>query len=118
MATNHHDRINLPPWLDDVLAESVEPTEAPPSRRDEPRRSWAGSCFMQPDGEPDALHSLGRGLNICRAGLGCISRQELEIGQQLAITPVAGGGEPVRVRVVHCTRTVQGYKVGCAFGPV
>ena len=51
--------------------------------------------------------------NVSPGGVGLITRIPLRQSADLELVPVDGRGMPVRVRVVHCTRALQGYKVGC-----
>ena len=47
--------------------------------------------------------------------LGMITRKPLMAGQRIQLSPGDGSaGSPVVAVVVHCTQTVQGYKVGCS----
>ena len=115
MAREHGAKMDLPTWLNEV--QIGEATDVVLGKRYESRRNWQGSCFAQSDDEADGARFLVCGVNRCSGGFGGICRQDLSIGQQLVITPVAGVGKPVRVRVMHCRRTVQGYRVGCVFEP-
>lgn len=114
MPTDRKTGTKLPAWLSKVI-ESGAPTDTLPIRRRETRRTWAGSCFVRPYGGAPGDRILVRGLNAGPEGLGCISRQRLDEGRQFEIAPLEGNGEPVLVRVVHCTQTVQGYKIGLVF---
>ena len=52
---------------------------------------------------------------MSHGGLGLIRRIELHQSDELELSPMGDVGEPVRVRVVYCKQTIQGYKVGCEF---
>ncbi len=103
----------VPNWLSEII-ESGDPAESGSSRRGGSRPTWTGPCFVELDEEADSGRFLARGLNACPTGVGFITRNELKFDQPLKLYPREGAGEPVHLRVVHCTRTVQGYKVGCA----
>ena len=108
------EQLNLPTWLGELL-QSGHPTDTMPGKRSESRRHWPGSCFAQPEGASEDEQSFVHGLNLAPTGIGFLSREPFEEGQLLALFPGEGFGEPVHVRVVHCTQTVGRYKVGAIF---
>ena len=119
MTPNRNLKTNfkLPEWLHEALRER-EPTDDLPNKRAESRRVWTVFCLAQPEDEPSMDPFTARVFNACAGGVGFIARKEVPVGQRLELRPEHGPEETsVHVRVIHCTRTVQGYKVGCAFVP-
>lgn len=112
MALESLDEMELPSWLREMV-EACESDDDRTSRREASRQAWMGPCFVQLEGEVESDRFLARGLNVGPAGVGFISRRELRFDQPVLLYPREGEGEPVHLRVIHCTRTVQGYKVGC-----
>lgn len=110
----HVQNIRLPAWIHDVL-ENGDPTDEFPNKRTETRRIWTESCFAEREGNPVGSTLMVRGFNVGCDGIGLIAREGLPVGQRLKLTPRSGPGEPVLVRVIHCTQTLLGYKVGCVF---
>lgn len=110
----HVQHIRLPAWIHDIL-DNGDPTDEFPNKRTETRRIWTESCFAQREGVPGASTLMVRGFNVGSDGIGLIAREGLPVGQRLSLTPRSGPGEPVLVRVIHCTQTLLGYKVGCVF---
>ena len=58
--------------------------------------------------------------NVSPEGVGLISREPFTKDQRIRVTPegTSEGGalyETATLRVVHCTPTINGYKVGCVF---
>jgi hypothetical protein len=106
--------LNLPDWLREAF-ESGEPTDVLPNKRAESRRHWPGSCFARPEDASGDEQSLVHGLNLSSKGIGFLSREPFDEGQLLVLFPEGGSGEPVRIRVIHCTQTVGRYKIGGVF---
>lgn len=115
MASEH---VEIPGWLREAL--EGELTDKAPSKRAEPRRVWWGLASVQRhDGVSEKQFSV-KMTNVSPEGIGFISRQPLEVGDRLQLIPDGDSNgsaplEPVNVRIIHCTQTVQGYKVGCLF---
>ena len=105
--------IQLPRWLQEAIAEG-EPTDGIPNKRGEKRILSALYCLIEQDAA--AEHLSARVYNVSANGLGMITRRRMSPGQQIQLMPGDGSdGAPVTARVVHCTQTIQGYKVGCTF---
>jgi hypothetical protein len=107
-------QIQLPDWLNEALIEG-DPTDATPNKRHEGRTISALYCLVERPGMPGQPLSA-RVFNVSPQGLGMITRTSLQSGQRVRLLPGDGlDGAPVEVVVVHCTQTVQGFKVGCSF---
>jgi hypothetical protein len=107
----------LPEWLGEALEEG-ETTDNLPNKRSTSRRVWTVFCRVQSVGEPTMTSFTARLFNVGPGGIGLVTRRELEPGLRLEVVPEGDANQDaVQVRVVHCTQTVQGYKVGCAFEP-
>lgn len=104
----------LPSWVHEAIRIG-ELTDSLPNRRYAPRKQWHNTCVIQPISPLDAQPLLVRGLNISRTGVGFIAKESVIAGTRLRLVPIEAGKPPVVVRVVHCTRTIQGFKVGCEF---
>lgn len=116
-AKHVEQRIEFPGWIREAL-ENGEATDNLPNKRRDSRRSWTGLCIAEPVGEERFGRLTVRLFNVGSGGVGFIARQELPVGALLSLVPEAESGHVgIHVRVVHCTRTLQGYKVGCAFEP-
>ena len=106
---------STPAWVQEALREG-EATDGVPNKRAEPRLSWHATCTAKPLRTQDLGPFSVRVFNVSSGGLGVIARRRVEPGERLLLTPLgAAATEAVRVRVIHCTQTVQGYKIGCAF---
>ena len=103
----------LPAWLRDGLG--GEETDSLPNKRTEPRYHWAVPVQARLLSDPSRKPLRAETYNVGDGGLGLIFRDRVSPGAELEITPTYGDAEPVRVRVIHCTRTIQSYKVGCVF---
>ena len=120
MTTPLPEQAHLPAWLAEGL--EGEPTGELLNRRSEPRHVFSGIARVRPEHDPSATPVSVRPFNVSPRGIGFIARQEFEEAQRLIIFP-EGTSEPdanqaaVRLRVVHCTQTIQGYKVGCVIEP-
>ena len=104
---------DIPIWLREGLDE--EATAGVLNKRSEPRHGWLVLTRARLLSSPDTELSSVKTYNISRSGLGLITRIELDEGDELELSPMRDGGEPVHVRVVYCKQTIQGYKVGCEF---
>ena len=115
MASKH---VEIPGWLLEAL--EGEPTDDVPNKRAESRRVWYRLASVQiHDGVSEKLSSV-KITNVSSEGIGFVSRQCLEVGDRLQLIPDGDSNGsapigPVNVRIIHCTQTVQGYKVGCLF---
>ncbi|HSS65424.1 MAG TPA: PilZ domain-containing protein [Gammaproteobacteria bacterium] len=103
----------LPAWLIEQW-EGGESDGTPARNRAEERRNVTASCFVRVDesSEPVLAHIFN--MNLQGSGIGLIVRKRLDPGQDIMLIPSDGDGEPVKAHVVHCTQTVQGYKIGCS----
>ena len=118
MARGSEKKVELPEWVREALREG-DPTDDLPDKRTESRHVWTVFCTAQTEDEPSADAFTARVFNVCSGGIGLIVRKELRVGQRLRIRPEGISDQtPVRARIIHCTRTVQGHKVGCAFEPL
>ncbi len=105
----------IPGWLLEAL--EGECTDDLLNKRSEARH--VGGMLVSAtlrDEEAEKPFSV-RIMNASTKGVGFISRQRLEPGAKVKLTTdwVPEDGTPcvpVNVRVVHCTQTIQGYKVG------
>ncbi|MGB2985978.1 MAG: PilZ domain-containing protein [Phycisphaerae bacterium] len=117
MDPNSAKPVELPAWVREAL-EDGELTDDLPNKRAESRRAWTLFCHAQPEHESTEAPFTARVFNVCTGGIGFITRKEVAVGKRLTFLPEDSPDEaPVHARVVHCTRTVQGYKVGCVFEP-
>ncbi len=108
----------LPSWLLEALDGDV--TDDVLNKRSEPRHIFASPASLRPiDGGADCTPIRVRIFNASESGVAFISREALEQGQTLCLHPRheegVGDDARVNVRVVHCTQTVQGFKIGCEF---
>jgi len=111
---NQSSRSQLPEWLQQAIIEG-DSVAGVRNKRAEDRMVSALFCQIESDGQPGEILSA-RVHNVSESGLGMITRRWLRPGQRIQLTPADGSdGEPVTATVVHCTQTIQGYKVGCAF---
>ncbi len=110
----------LPAWLRMAIEEGQR-LDRHLNKRSEHRLVWVRLASLQP--HPDAPSEKPISVkiaNVSSRGVGLISREHLEEGRQLVLSPDGVTEdltpfETVNVRVVHCTKTIQGYKVGCVF---
>ena len=116
MSTDEKLQVQLPNWLIEAI-EAGEPLEGVPARRGESRlHAWSFPCRIVPVGGKPSASFTSNLLNVSQQGLGFISRRDMATGDELDITPADQPEAPsVRGRIKHCTRTLQGFKVGCAF---
>ncbi len=101
----------LPSWLRDGLLS--EEKDVLLNKRNETRHHWAATVHARFLNNPALKPLTVKTTTVGDGGLGLLFRQQVGTGTQLELTPAFEDGEPVRVKVVHCTHTVQGYKVGC-----
>lgn len=116
MSTEEKLQVQLPDWLIEAI-EAGEPLEGVPARRGESRlHAWSFPCRIVPVGGGPAASFTSNLQNVSSHGMGFISRQTLKPGDELDVTPADRPEAPsVRARIKHCTRTLQGFKVGCSF---
>lgn len=116
MSTDEKLQVQLPDWLIEAI-EAGDPLEGVPARRGEARlHAWSFPCRIVPIGGDQSASFTSNLQNVSSQGLGFISRQTLTPGDELDITPADQPEAPsVRARIKHCTRTLQGFKVGCNF---
>lgn len=114
MSTEEKLRVQLPDWLIEAI-EAGDPLEGVPARRGESRlHAWSFPCRIVPVGSDPSASFTSNLQNVSQHGMGFISRHSLPPGDELDVTPTDQPGAPnVRVRIIHCTRTLQGFKVGC-----
>ena len=112
MAISREKQIDLP--ARHAIADG-DPTDNLSNKPAESRRIAGLSCLAHPHGQQDVEPLLVRLLNVCSTGIGFIARKKFPVGRELEPSPADDPGETICVRVVHCTRTTQGYKVGCVF---
>jgi len=85
------------------------------NKRGEDRLVSALYCLIERDGQPGESLSA-QVYNVSERGLGMIVRKPLRAGQRIQLSPGDGSeADRITATVVHCTQTVQGYKVGCEF---
>ncbi len=118
MSTTPKSRTELPNWVREAL--DCEPTDSMPNKRSEPRHVWIRLATVQHADTPEASPISAKIMNASSQGIGFSSRKAFEEGQELTFTPdgvseESAPYEAVKVRVIHCTSTIQGFKVGCVF---
>lgn len=116
MSTEERLQIPIPDWFVEAI-EAGDLLEGVPGKRGESRlHAWSLPCrFVPVEGGPSASFKCNL-QNVSMQGLGFISRQPLTPGDELDITPAdQPEATSVRARIKHCTRTLQGFKVGCYF---
>lgn len=99
----------LPSWLGDSL--TTEPEDGVLNKRTKSRHTWTVLARATLLGDTVAKQFLVKTFNVSLDGVGLITRIPLRESADLELVPENGSGE--RVRVVHGTQTLQGYKVGC-----
>jgi hypothetical protein len=104
----------LPTWLMAALA-SADADGGVLNKRRDARRPWSGLINAQNAADPSKRSFTVNVFNLSSLGLGIITRNQQCVGDRLVLTPVGEPGQNITVRVVHCTRTIQGFKVGCRF---
>ena len=117
MSNDGNKAIVPPAWLSEALEGDV--VDDVLNKRSEHRHVWARLASVEEHGSAKPRFSA-KIMNASPHGLGLTCRQTLCEGDQLTLTPdgVADDGtpyDPINVRVVYCTSTIQGFKVGCVF---
>ena len=107
----------LPSWLRPYL--EVGPvTDSYANKRFEQRRECSVYCVAHSIDEESGVPFHARIFNVDSRGFALLARREVVVSHRLQVRPdVEEEVAPVRVRVMHCTQTVQGYKVGCLLDP-
>ncbi len=108
----------LPAWLQEAMEGDV--TDDVLNKRSEPRHIFASPASLQPvDGAAACAPTRVRIFNASESGVAFICRDELQQGDVLSLHPrhedASDIDAAITVCVVHCTQTVQGYKIGCVF---
>ena len=101
----------MPSWLRDSL--TTDPEDGVLNKRRRSRHTWTVLARATLLGDSVGKQFSVKTFNVSPGGVGLITRVPLRESAHLELVPADGSGEPVRIRVVHCTRTLQGYKVGC-----
>lgn len=106
----------LPSWLRDALHE-FSPDRGSTKRQD-PRQPATGLANVIPLHQPQAEQVSVRLYNVGSNGIGFTARCQFALGEELVLTPegtskIAEPENSVYLRVIHCTQTVQGFKIGC-----
>lgn len=114
MTAHPGNDIQLPPWLCRILE---VPGASLAEQRGAPRREIEGSFRVLSNATGDGRQYMWRALDSSFVGLGFFSRHKIQSRQRLEIRPGFEVGEPVSVRVAHCTETPEGYRVGCVLEP-
>lgn len=110
----------LPAWLR-MAVEEGECVDRHLNKRSEHRLVWIRLASLKPHPDNGSEKPMSVKIaNVSSRGVGLITREPVEEGRQLALSPDGVTEdltpfETVNVRVVHCTKTIQGYKVGCVF---
>lgn len=110
----------LPQWFREAL--EGDPTDHVPNKRSEPRHVFVYLARVRAEQDANAGDVSVRLFNVGTGGVGFTARQEFEPGARLILLPeglpeLVADETAVCVRVVHCTQTVQGYKIGCVIEP-
>ena len=107
----------LPSWLQQWVDEGP-PTDSFANKRSESRRECAVYCVAHCMDDETVTPFHARMFNVDSQGVALLTRQALIVGLRLLLRPEGDEQAPaVTARIVHCTQTVQGYKVGCLFEP-
>ena len=111
-------RVKVPSWLLDSIEDHVDRVTI---KRSEPRQSLLGRAQVRFENAPSRAISV-RLLNICSDGISFLSREPISPRNLLRLAPEEGpnpydAGNQLRIRVVHCTQAVNGFKIGCEFLP-
>ncbi|MEK6798516.1 MAG: PilZ domain-containing protein [Planctomycetota bacterium] len=98
-----------PTWLREGLDGDFNDQDA--QRRNETRHVWVRLASIQ---------ASVRITNVSENGVGLITRESLPKGQRIRLTPDGRNEadhpyDSATLRVVHCTPTINGFKVGCVF---
>lgn len=115
MTFDNRTEIDLPSWVLDAI-DGGETLDDFLNKRSEPRRLTYLACDAQDVDDPSPKPFTVRVANVSTQGMGFIAHRELPGGIWLRVKPSDdANARAVIVRVVHCTRAIQGYKVGCLF---
>lgn len=106
--------VRLPEWLREAI-DNNGPADEPPIRPKGAHGSWSGPLVVRAAGRRQVAITRVYASSIGPEEAQCIGRAALPVGALFDLAPGDGTGEPVRVRVVHCTQTVQGYSIGFDF---
>ena len=106
---------SLPDWLYEAIEDDAP--DEPLNKRAEPRhlgRTLVSAWLVD---DPDQAKFSVKIVNVSAGGIGMVTRMRLEESTPLRLAPDwmpadAPPVEPIDVVVIHCTQTVQGYKVG------
>ncbi len=104
---------SIPEWLSEGF--EGEPTDSLLNKRDNVRHVWVSFACGRTVDDPEAKSFTAKTFNVSRGGIGIVVRQPIEEGITIEIGPDQGLTESIRARVMHCTQTVGGYKLGCLF---
>lgn len=105
----------LPDWVREAIEEG-EFTDDVPNKRGESRRVWTLMCSAESRDGPAGYPVTARVFNVASGGVGLITRRRIEPAQRLRLIPEGASEDAaINVRVMHCTQTVQGFKIGCSF---
>jgi len=105
--------------LEALIAGLTEDTEADPFLIKRTDRRWvfrgpADLYCQEPDGTEVKVHASVR--DVCMTGLGLVVRNRLPVDTVVRIVlALEDGYYAAKVRIVHCTQTVGGFKIGCDF---
>ena len=108
--------VRLPQWLLD--ASTGETTEGPSRKRTDTREQSPTFAYIRPLDEPDAKPVGVHVSNLSASGVGFVTRMQFFVGTRLLLLEddeMPDAADTVALRVVHCTQTIQGYKIGCTF---
>ena len=106
----------FPTWLRNALHEPTPDRES--TKRQEPRQPATGLANVTSRNNPDGERIPVRLYNVGVNGIGFTARSKFDLGDELTLTPegtpkIVEQESSVHLRVIHCTQTVQGFKVGC-----
>ena len=114
MNTKSKEESIMPAWLQAAMRDAQD-TDGVLNKRGEKRWALYMLCKAQPLGGGQSF--TVRLFNVSENGVGLITRQELRDRDEIQMEPLDDFGERVALEVVHCTATLQGYKVGCRIIP-
>lgn len=109
---------SIPTWLQAILDE--EGSEDRTGKRHEARIHASGLAKVTHIGERSITPIPVRLYNAGAHSVGFTARYEFNPGDELTLLPhdapeIVAPELAVRLQIVHCTQTVQGYKIGCKF---
>ncbi len=107
---------DIPAWLQAILDE--EGPENGTGKRREARVHASGLAKVTHIGESSITPVPVRLYNAGAHSVGFTARHEFNPGDELTLLPhdapeIVAPELAVRLQIVHCTQTVQGYKIGC-----